>query len=86
MPVMIDYAVLCRAIDDWKAGHAPRVTAPPSSPSAETVIDGGYEPVEEEVAEAAEDVAEEAAEPTQTPEDRTMIYHMPEIVDEGEEI
>lgn len=100
MPGMIDYAVLCRAIDDWKAGNAPSFSAPlghaTGSPSAETVVEGGYEAVEEAAEETvdeaaeevAEEVAEEAAEPAQEQptEDRTMIYHMPEIVDEGEEV
>lgn len=91
MAAMIDYAVLCRAIEDWKAGHAPRVSVTPSrpppprpsSPSAETVVEG-YEAVEESVEEAVDEAVEPVHE--QAPEDRTIIYQMPEIVDEGEEI
>ena len=53
MPPMIDYAVLCRAIEDWKAGNAPNIPAPsrPVPVAAETVVDS-YDAVDE----AAEDV------------------------------
>jgi hypothetical protein len=78
MAAMIDYAVLCRAIEDWKAGHAPRVTAsrPPPRPSRPVAAPVDAEP---EVEEPVEEIAEQ-----QAPEDRTIIYAMPEIVDEGE--
>lgn len=73
MPAMIDYAVLCRAIEDWKAGHAPQIPAhhPPSSPvsAPSAAAETGYETMD------AEGVEPE-------PEDRTIIYQMPEIVDD----
>ncbi|MCY1062366.1 hypothetical protein [Nannocystis sp. SCPEA4] len=55
---MIDYAVLCRAIEDWKAGNAPNIPAPsrPVPVAAETVVDS-YDAVDE----AAEDVVESDA-------------------------
>lgn len=78
MGAMIDYAVLCRAIEDWKSGHAPRAATsrPPPRPSRPAAP----QPVEAlEVADAVEDIQEQ-----QAPEDRTIIYQMPEIVDENE--
>ena len=80
MPAMIDYAVLCRAIEDWKAGHAPRIPAsrPPPRPSRPVSA-----PVEAEADAEPETEVEEIAE-QQAPEDRTIIYALPEIVDEGE--
>ncbi len=75
MAPMIDYAVLCRAIEDWKGGQAPRASRPPpprpSRPAAP-------QPVEALEAEG-EEIQEQ-----QSPEDRTIIYQMPEIVDEGD--
>lgn len=79
MAPMIDYAVLCRAIEDWKAGHAPRVTAsrPPPRPSRPVSAPVAVE--EPELEEPVEEIAEQ-----QAPEDRTIIYALPEIVDENE--
>ena len=77
MAAMIDYAVLCRAIEDWKSGHAPRATQgrpPPPRPSR---------PAAPQPVEAIEADSEEIQE-QQAPEDRTIIYQMPEIVDENE--
>lgn len=77
MATMIDYAVLCRAIEDWKGGQAPRATQgrpPPPRPSR---------PAAPQPVEALEADGEEIQE-QQAPEDRTIIYQMPEIVDENE--
>jgi hypothetical protein len=75
---MIDYATLCKAIDDWKAGHQPSGVIPaapkrvPTRPSDE----------EEGVVEysAAYDIGE--ARPEEVP-DSTVIYQMSEY-DEAE--
>lgn len=76
---MIDYAVLCRAIDDWKAGHAPR-SAPPARPPARP----SRPPKPAAAAPPAPAPAPEIAE-QQAPEDRTIIYQLPDIED-GDEI
>lgn len=68
---MIDYATLCKAIDDWKAGQKPSGVIPaapkrvPTRPAAE----------EEAVVEysAAYDIGE--PEPAETP-DSTVIYQL----------
>lgn len=77
MAAMIDYAVLCRAIEDWKAGHAPRVQA--SRPPPRRPVSAPVETVEPEADEVVDEIPEQ-----QAPEDRTIIYAMPEIVDENE--
>jgi hypothetical protein len=94
MPPMIDYAVLCRAIEDWKAGNA--LNIPVSSPTpvaTESVVDN-YEGVETE-AEADEEIVDtdvdagegegegEVAEGQQV--DRTIVYALPEIDEEEEQ-
>ncbi|MDC0720135.1 hypothetical protein [Nannocystis bainbridge] len=58
---MIDYAVLCRAIEDWKAGNA--LNIPASSPvlvATETVVDSyeGDDAGDEEVVETDVDAGE----------------------------
>lgn len=72
---MIDYAVLCRAIEDWKSGHAPRTTPPPRPPARPSRAPAP-KPVEAAPAELPEQ---------QAPEDRTMIFQLPDI-EEGDEI
>ncbi|MBZ5714783.1 hypothetical protein [Nannocystis pusilla] len=96
---MIDYAVLCRAIEDWKAGNAPNIPAPsrPDPVAAESVVDS-YDAVDE----AAEDVVESdvddagdvdagdegegegEVEVAEQQQDRTIVYQLPDI-EEGEE-
>jgi hypothetical protein len=95
MPPMIDYAVLCRAIEDWKAGHAPQIPAASysaavaSEPAAES-YDAGEAEVDAGDGDAsgidageedAGDVGDYDAGDDQQ-QDRTIIYQMPEIVDE----
>ncbi|WP_143140097.1 hypothetical protein [Nannocystis exedens] len=88
---MIDYAVLCRAIEDWKAGNAPNI--PVSSPvpvATETAVDS-YEGVEAE-AEADEEIVDtdvdagegegEVGAGEGQQQDRTIVYQLPEIDEE----
>lgn len=92
---MIDYAVLCTAIENWKAGQKPSAAPPPRRAAPRPV-----EPVQEEepveysavydageLAEAAE--AAEATEATEAaegeaPVDSTVIYQLPDEYSEGE--
>lgn len=76
MAAMIDYAVLCRAIEDWKGGQPPRANRPPPPRPSRPAAPQPVEALEAE-AEAEEEIQEQ-----QAPEDRTIIYQMPEIVDE----
>jgi hypothetical protein len=97
MPPMIDYAVLCRAIEDWKAGNA--LNIPVSSPTpvaTETVVDN-YEGAEAEADEEIVDTDVDAGEGEGEVEvegegegevvegqqqDRTIVYALPEIDEE----
>lgn len=65
-PTMIDYAVLCQAIADWKAGRAPTSHSAPET----------YDAVEE-----YDEVQEEEAAPEETTEEHTMIYQLPVLDD-----
>jgi hypothetical protein len=97
MPPMIDYAVLCRAIEDWKAGNA--LNIPASSPppvASETVVDN-YEGTETE-AEADEEIVDTDVDAGEgdvegdsegevevvegQQQDRTIVYQLPEIDEE----
>ncbi len=72
--IMIDYATLCRAIEDWKAGHQPSpVTAAPQRITSQVRED-------EEAVEysAVYDTNDAPAVP-----DSTVVYHLPEY-EEGE--
>lgn len=81
MPPMIDYAVLCRAIEDWKAGNAPNIPAPsrPVPVAAETVVDS-YDAVDE----AAEDVVESDVDDTGDVEDAGDVGDVDTGDEEGE--
>lgn len=116
MPAMIDYAVLCRAIEDWKAGNAPNIAAAsyPVEVASETVVesyDAGEAEVDAGEVDAGEvdggdvdggdvdagegevdagdvdagDVEAGYGDGSEQPQDRTIVYQMPEIVDEEEQ-
>ena len=70
---MIDYAILCRAIDDWKAGRQP--SAVPAAPQRIAT-----RPAEEE--EAVEySAVYDTNEPAAAVPDSTQIYQLPEYED-----
>jgi hypothetical protein len=81
--IMIDYATLCRAIEDWKAGRAPGATPAYAAPSRTPARPAEEEAVEEyaEVDEASEPVA-----PQGEQQDSTVIYALPDYETEGEEV
>lgn len=95
MPPMIDYAVLCRAIEDWKAGNALNIPVSSPTPVATEMVVDNYEGVEAE-AEADEEIVDtdvdagegegesggegEVVEGQQ--QDRTIVYQLPEIDEE----
>ena len=90
MPAMIDYAVLCRAIEDWKAGNAPNIPAP-SRPlpvvAAETVdsydaVDDAAEDVVDSDVDAGEGDVEVEAEGGEQQQDRTIVYQLPDEIEE----
>jgi hypothetical protein len=77
--IMIDYATLCRAIEDWKAGQKPAAIKPPTPPTRVPT-----RAVEEEEAveysavyEIGEPAKEEAG-------DSTVIYQLPDFEGEAE--
>ncbi len=78
---MIDYAILCRAIDDWKAGRQP--SAVPAAPQRIAT-----RPAEEEEAVVEYSAMYDTNEPAAAVvPDSTQIYQMPEYEDgevEGE--
>lgn len=78
--IMIDYATLCRAIEDWKAGQKPAAIKPPTPTRVPTRAVEEEEAVEySAVYEIGEPAKEEAG-------DSTVIYQLPdfaEVEDEG---
>jgi hypothetical protein len=90
---MIDYAVLCTAIENWKAGQKPTTAPPPMPrrPAPQPVEAAQEEEAVEysavydagELADAAD--AADAAEATEAPVDSTVIYQLPDDYEgEGE--
>jgi len=70
--IMIDYATLCRAIEDWKAGQKPAAIKPPTPTRVPTRV------VEEE--EAVEySAVYEIGEPAKEVGDSTVIYQLPDF-------
>jgi hypothetical protein len=81
---MIDYAVLCTAIENWKAGQKPSAVPPaPRRPAPRPMAVQEEEAVEYsavyETAEFAEGRPEE-------PVESTVIYQLPDEYSEGEVI
>ncbi len=78
--IMIDYATLCRAIEDWKAGQKPAAIKPPTPTRVPTRAVEEEEAVEySALYEIGEPAKEEAG-------DSTVIYQLPdfaEVEDEG---
>lgn len=72
MPAMIDYAVLCQAIEEWKSGTPAAAATPPRPkfPARQAA------PVEDEVVEysGSYDTADAPAEPQES----TVIYQLPD--------
>jgi len=94
---MIDYAVLCTAIENWKAGQKPTTAAPPrraAQPVQQEEEAVEYSAVYDagELADAADAAdAEAAGEAPEAPVDSTVIYQLPddyegegEVVEEDE--
>lgn len=84
---MIDYAVLCTAIENWKAGHKPSAVPPPTPRRA------APQPVqrvrEEEAVEYsavydAGELAEAAEVRPEEPVESTVTYQLPDDYTEGE--
>jgi len=75
--IMIDYATLCRAIEDWKAGQQPAaITPPPARVPTRAVED--EEAVEySAIYELSEPAKEESG-------DSTVIYQLPDYEGEGD--
>lgn len=80
MPAMIDYATLCRAIEDWKAGQKPAAIKPPT-PTPTRVPTRAVE--EEEAVEysAVYEIGEPAKEEAG---DSTVIYQLPDFEGDAE--
>ena len=78
--IMIDYATLCRAIEDWKAGQKPAAIRPPTPTRVPTRA------VEED--EAVEySAVYELNEPEPAKEeagDSTVIYQLPDFEGDAE--
>jgi hypothetical protein len=76
--IMIDYATLCRAIEDWKAGQQPAAIKPPPPKRVPTRVVEDEEAVEySAVYEIGEPAREEAG-------DSTVIYQLPDFESEGD--
>lgn len=69
---MIDYAILCQAIEEWKAGRPAPAAAAPLRPQASA---RPAAPVEEEVVEYSGMYESDA--PAE-PQDSTVIYQLPD--------
>ena len=80
--IMIDYATLCRAIEDWKSGVQPSAVAP-AAPRRIAAPAQEQEPEEEEAVEysAVYDTNDMPAE--QPGPDPTVVYQLSEY-EEGE--
>ncbi len=80
---MIDYAVLCTAIENWKAGQKPSSAPPPARRPAPQPV----EVVQEEEAveySAVYDAGELAEARPEEPVESTVIYQLPDEYGEGE--
>lgn len=74
---MIDYAILCQAIEEWKTGRpATAVPAARPQPPARPAIPTAAAVVEEEVVEYSG--LYEAGEPAPEVADSTVIYQLPD--------
>jgi hypothetical protein len=86
---MIDYAILCQAIEDWKTGRpataVPAAAARPQPPARPATPAAAAEAEPEEVVEYSGFY--EAGEPAPEQADSTVIYQLPdyENVDVNEE-
>lgn len=81
---MIDYAVLCTAIENWKAGQKPS-SAPPPAPRR--AAPQPVEAVQEDEAveySAVYDAGELAEARPEEPVESTVIYQLPDEYSEGE--
>ena len=78
--IMIDYATLCRAIEDWKTGQQPAAIKPPP-PTPNRVK---TRPAEEEEAVVEYSAIYEIGEPAKEEVgDSTVIYQLPDYEGEG---
>jgi hypothetical protein len=78
---VIDYATLCTAIDNWKAGQQPSAVPPPAPRRVSAPPVEEDEAVEYSAVYETGDVAEARPE---EPVESTVIYQLPEYED-GEE-
>ena len=69
--IMIDYATLCRAIEDWKSGRQPSAV-PPATPRR---VAAPAREVEEEAVEYSAVYDTSDAPPEQAP-DSTVVYQL----------
>ncbi len=69
--IMIDYATLCRAIEDWKSGRQPSAV----TPAAPRRIAAPAQEVEEEAVEYSAVYDTNDAPPEQAP-DSTVVYQL----------
>jgi hypothetical protein len=77
--IMIDYATLCRAIEDWKAGQKPAAIKPPIPTRVPTRAVEEEEAVEySALYEIGEPAKEEAG-------DSTVIYQLPDFEGDTED-
>ncbi len=77
MPAMIDYATLCRAIEDWKAGQQPAAIKTPSRVPTRPAEDDEGVVEYSAMYEIGEPAKEEVG-------DSTVIYQLPDYEGEGE--
>lgn len=82
---MIDYAVLCTAIENWKAGQKPTSAPPPTPPRrvAPRPAQAAEVVVEEEAVEysAVYETSEPAEVRPEEPVESTVIYQLPDYED-----
>ncbi len=83
---MIDYAVLCTAIENWKAGQKPTSAAPPAPPrrvAPRPTPAQAAEVIEEEAVEysAMYETGEVAEVRPEEPVESTVIYQLPDYED-----
>jgi len=76
--IMIEYATLCRAIEDWKAGQQPAAIKPPTPKRVPTRA------VEEEEAVEYSAIYEIDAPAKEEAGDSTVIYQLPEFEGVGD--
>lgn len=80
---MIDYATLCKAIEDWKSGRQPAAAKPPKPARPPSRVPTRPAVEEEEAVEYS--AIYETGEPQkEEPAESTVIYQLPDYEGEAE--